>query len=447
MYYMFKTNEHSRNVIFKIKLIIILNTLLILVFNPISWFFLFDADNFIGVSNIIIISILDLLIVIFSILLIKTKKILLTIKIFCFNFFLLFILIIVCELVFGTWLKEKSIEQLWIPSNTSYKIDLKNIYENDSKYIEVEIDQYGFRGDYSSANKIDILTIGGSTTQQAYISDGYTWQDIIAENFKKNGQKISIVNAGVNGQSTFGHIKNFYEWFPLIPNLKPRYVLFYIGINDFYKHPDNDFDSFDLEKRSLSFLNKLERYSIFVKIYRTYRGNVLANAYGLKHDLNNSFDTSTWTSKPLLDSSDYDVLMKNNLDLYEERLSLLFSLVKELGAKPIFVTQTTRRYLLEGPIVKGEISNYVLHKTIDIGDKYLYNKIRYNGVDKYYMMKNLNNRTIRFAESNGAIVIDLAKDLQNEFDIYKDYYDAVHNTPSGTKKIGNYLYENLKIIF
>jgi hypothetical protein len=37
---------------------------------------------------------------------------------------------------------------------------------------------------------------------------------------------------GVDGHSTFGHIATFDKWFPLIPNLKAKYIISYIGIHD-----------------------------------------------------------------------------------------------------------------------------------------------------------------------------------------------------------------------
>ena len=42
-----------------------------------------------------------------------------------------------------------------------------------------------------------------------------------------NGKDVYVVNAGVDGQSTVGHIKNFDWWFPNIPDLKVKYFLFY----------------------------------------------------------------------------------------------------------------------------------------------------------------------------------------------------------------------------
>ena len=50
-------------------------------------------------------------------------------------------------------------------------------------------------------------------------------------------------------------------------------------------------------------------------------------------------------------------------------------------------------------------------------------------------------------KKNDYIALDLAKDIIDEFDIFDDYYDAVHNTLSGAKKVGDYLFQRLKHLF
>ena len=139
--------------------------------------------------------------------------------------------------------------------------------------------------------------------------------------------------------------------------------------------------------------------------------------------------------------------MSTDLNLYERRLKTLSILAEEIGAIPIFVTQTTRRFYFDGITIKGEKSADILHNTIDNGLKYSYNGVKYNGVDFYFMLNILNSTTMKFAKNNNYIAIDLAKDLNKEFDIFDDYYDAVHNTPSGAKKIGDYLFQRLKHLF
>ena len=424
---------------------------LIAVVNPLSWIHFFDKDGYLGLSNVILIIIFDILVIAFLIILISQGGILQSLKIFSVNLMLIILGLVVCEVFFGNWFKSNSISNLWIPNNTSLMIDLKNLYPSDTQNIQVNIDKYGFRGVYKNLSNIDILTVGGSTTKQMYISDGLTWQDVLQKRFHEDKKYISIVNAGIDGQSTFGHINNFLEWFPILPNFRPKLTLLYIGINDFYRRSGNEFDSFDTEKRIGNRANAIthiiERKSIFAKIYRTYRGNYFTNAYGLDHDLDYSLDTSTWTNRPLLNSKIYGEIMEEDLKQYKKRLEMLSSLIEKIGSKPIFITQTTRRYFIDGKDIIGENCADILDPSISTGLDYNYKGFKYNGVDFYQMLKLLNDKTIEFAEENGYDVFDLSTDLQNELDIYSDYYDAYHNTPSGAEKIGDYIYIRLKDFF
>ena len=57
---------------------------------------------------------------------------------------------------------------------------------------------------------------------------------------KKRGYNFQIINAGIEGQSTFGHIYNFKHWFPKLKNFSPKLYIFYIGLNDYSFGPDQD---------------------------------------------------------------------------------------------------------------------------------------------------------------------------------------------------------------
>jgi len=159
-------------------------------------------------------------------------------------------------LVFGNWFSPNKLNNLNIRKNQTKIFKLRNIYEWDTDKIVYKRDEWGFRGEYPDLNSIDILTIGGSTTDQRYISEGYTFQDVLHKEFKKNGEDIFVVNAGIDGHSTVGHIKNFDWWFPKIPNLNVKYFLFYVGVNDFHKDPYDIYQ--ELSKKSTNSI----RYAI-----------------------------------------------------------------------------------------------------------------------------------------------------------------------------------------
>ena len=54
----------------------------------------------------------------------------------------------------------------------------------------------------------------------------------------------------------------------------------------------------------------------------------------------------------------------------------------------------------------------------------------------------MHQRVEKVSQQVGAIFIDLDSELV--FDYNKDLYDDMHTTPSGSEKIGKYLFKKLK---
>ena len=79
-------------------------------------------------------------------------------------------------------------------------------------------DKYGFRGRYKNLDKIDILVVGGSTTDERFLKLEDTWTENLEKIFLNKNKKIDVVNAGLDGQSTYGHIWNFENWFNKLKN-------------------------------------------------------------------------------------------------------------------------------------------------------------------------------------------------------------------------------------
>jgi hypothetical protein len=71
------------------------------------------------------------------------------------------------------------------------------------------------------------VTVGGSTTDQRYVGDGDTWQDVLRA---RSG--LAVANAGIDGMSSYGHIVAITEWLHRLPDFSPRFYLHYIGVND-----------------------------------------------------------------------------------------------------------------------------------------------------------------------------------------------------------------------
>ncbi|SVE29162.1 uncharacterized protein METZ01_LOCUS482016, partial [marine metagenome] len=241
------------------------------------------------------------------------------------------------------------------------------------------------------------------------------------------GGNIFIVNAGIDGQSSYGHIKAIKYWLSKYDKLKPEYFLFYLGVNDVWKDTvDNyNYDVFinnqnskSKEKKSLYNKSALFKLKYFLDASFDYRVKLVLNHGAISN-------IGKWTKEGKL-MKNINVLLSRHLFHYKKRLEMLNKLVVENGSKAIFVTNTSS--LFQKDINGGFIGRDLLMK---------FNGEVINGVDYGYIYDAFNNICKEFCIENQIIFFDLASEV--EFDFENDYYDSVHNTPSGCEKIGNYL--------
>jgi hypothetical protein len=209
--------------------------------------------------------------------------------------------------------------------------------------------------------------------------------------------------------------------------LKPRYILFYIGLNDFYKNEGNNYDALISSPGDKSRRQIVMGKSALVHLFRTFSGIYQAEFVQKIGHRRAAFNEYEWTQTPLLSS--YDKLMEKKLKGYSERLEVLIAKTKGLGSVPIFVTQPSRKYRLRDGTIEG------------VKDTMGYENMRINGVDYYYMMRKLDGVTCSVSREQNLLCIDMAEDMICEDDCF---YDFAHMTPKGAKRVGEYLFERLK---
>jgi hypothetical protein len=343
-----------------------------------------------------------------------------------FNLALVVAGLVTLELVFGHWFKPNLTDRLNLVRDSQLRFDARLLYDG-ADHVVYTRDAWGLRGTYPSLDDIDVITLGGSATDQRYITDGSTWQDVIVREFAAEGRTVSVVNAGVDGQSTYGHIKDFDWWFPTLPEFKPRYVLFYIGGNDIFKGNDSSFDDLVNEKPPTWKTHFRERSALFhlahtaVGIYRARRVHKISH----RRDPPASYQ---WTTRPL--ARDYRAFTAPNVDRYRKAVALLAAKTRALGATPIFVTQSLSLYrfredgVLEGRVMRDD-----------------YGGTPINGVDYYYVMREFWRATMEECARAGGVCIDAGNEVAWRTG---DFYDSIHNTPQGAERLGKYLHSRLR---
>jgi hypothetical protein len=346
-------------------------------------------------------------------------------KLIYINFIIFAIGIIFLELFFGDWIKDDSLNHLMLIRNSDwvFRIEDSHPYSYDKKFIHYSRDKWGLRGEgFERPNEIKMLTIGGSTTDQRYINEGETWQDVMSKALKDRGINFPVANAGVDGHSTFGHILALQTWLSQIEGLEPKFIGFYLGINDMLR------TSADVTDKNLGyyyddglhFIRKIMQKSALYHVFRVINGIIVVKSKKAGHSQIHfselHWETEIWNRQKI---EEYFVQFRGALTEYESRIELLCTLTKNFGSIPIFITQANSRGFNRGQKLKysreygtdGRESPYRL---------YVYNETMMNACRK----------------CSDAICIDLARELSF---VPSDYYDSSHNTPTGARKIGSYL--------
>jgi len=312
-------------------------------------------------------------------------------------------------------------------------VNKKYIFKNDKikkfdKIIVHKKNSLGFRGKEPPKDFKDyltIITIGGSTTECFYLSEGKTWPDLLGEKLSKVFKNVWINNAGLDGQSTFGHIVLMEDY---IIKLRPKIVLFLIGINDVQGEGPNKYDRFILkEKLNLNSLksffktaaNYSEAIALMLNIYRY----TIALKRGIGHKELNFKEVETTKTTEEFTINDY---LTAHLKAYEARVQKLVKISRQNGIEPILITQ---------PALYGEgidkLTGVNLGK-IKVGD--------FSGSFAWKRLEAINDTTRKAGQHEGVLVIDLARKMPKDS---RYYYDFLHFTNEGAEKVAEIIYNEI----
>lgn len=352
------------------------------------------------------------------------------------NILILLVGIIFIELIFGKWFIKKNYGSLIIPKYSITKIN-QPYYDDSGTYVS-SWDKNGFRANTYDLNEIDILIIGGSTTAQRFIDDTHIWTKVFEKKINEKKQ-LKVLNAGIGGQTVYGHNNMFDLWFLKHADLSPKYILIYLGINDAIKLNENinknitniknsnysriKSDILQSKVRNKRVVQYIKNHSAIHLLYLIIRSVYISN----KHEINNPSDTKFIDSYPIhfdrhslfidqyLVSMPVEIsekkkkIIKSYLPDYEKNITSIINYSKNLSAEPIFITN----------IMPADFyaSNY--SKKLSIYLEYL------------------NNSTINICKKFNITCFDLRDKIY--FNTYRDFYDPIHNTPSGSEKLGSFV--------
>ena len=343
-------------------------------------------------------------------------------KIIIINFIVFIFFYFILEILTGIYFFPTKLKCSYIlcNKNLTYQNTLYSPYQN----IFYKKDEYGFRGRFKDVDKIDILVIGGSTTDERYLNINDTWTEKLQNKFNINSNyNIDIVNAGIDGQSTYGHIWNFKFWFNKIPNLKTKYIIFYIGLNE-----GADPNNHDYFYSNLNFFQKFKfflknNHGITYKLHTLYKTKIY-NKLNIGHIKK---DEGYINDMKLVKDSYKNLRNEHHQKILIENMNILIDLSNKFGAEPIFITQRSNSWIEKNKKIYS--LPYMLTKTnLEINNFYAYEKFV-----SEMIMSNCKKKNI--------FCINLFEKLK--FDI-NDTYDLYHVTPNGSSKVSNAIFKNLK---
>ena len=330
-----------------------------------------------------------------------------------YNIIVFLLLLILGEAIFGYWFTK---DNFGIYMRKERNKNWKTISSfNNTKYdFFYKRNFYGFRGDEFDPKKVEIIFEGGSTANQRYTPEEFTIVGQLNKKFESDKINIKIYNAATDGKSLRGIIYDFVHWFPKINNFKPKYAIFYLGINERMLADQIEEKMYDLHIQE----KKIARIKDYTKnnsfIYDKYK--TMTNKYFPKdtggYFFNNEklYNNFTYTNYKQAKNLKREIFDEDNkiVEQFEKRLLILEDIMKSNNLIPIFITQ-----------------------------------VAYDGLSNQKLFL-INESLKKFSKNKNYHLIKLDEII--EMELY-DFYDNVHTTPKGSKKIAHTIYPLLKKIF
>lgn len=280
----------------------------------------------------------------------------------------------------------------------------------------------GFRGPEPPkdfAKRLTVLTIGGSTTECLFLSDGKTWTDQMARTLSASFPGIWVNNAGLDGQSTYGHLILLRDF---VDGLHPRVAVFLIGANDVGLDAGNPYDTAltppsSRRRSTLSFLtDHLELAGLAQNLYRVARTRSEGFGHGqidlktlrhLEHDPAITRETIAKFSTPL--------------PSFAARVAAIVDESRTHGIEPVLLTQPALNGDAVDPSTGVDLSTVQAHGAA-------------NGRLWWQVLELYNDVTRRVAKERGVLLVDVARELPKDS---RFFYDFMHYTNDGAVALGD----------
>jgi lysophospholipase L1-like esterase len=316
-----------------------------------------------------------------------------------------------------------------LPANITYRIHIGGKAGLDDLVVDTR-NKIGFRGPplpNDNVRTLRVLTIGGSTTECFYLSDGKGWPALLYRDLRQHFSPLWLNNAGLDGHSTFGHLLLLRS---LDARIRPDVALFLTGINEIGRDEANIFDiviapglHFGSIKEFIKTLgNYSEVVSLGLNIYRSWMARDMQVAHNphvpTPQDMVARFTLDR--RRQILEAQ------AKSLAGYARRLQELIALTRKRGIMPVFMTQ---------PALFGDQIDPTTH--VDLA-RYPFQGM--DGSTAWAVLQLYNDVTRRIAAKHQVPLIDLANEMPKDSAYY---YDPAHYNNAGARKVSEIVARNL----
>ena len=321
-------------------------------------------------------------------------------------------------------------DHIILPAHQSYTISHPGAVKLDP-VTHVTKNSLGFRGpepprDWSG--RLTVLTIGGSTTECLFLSDGKTWTDQLARRLTAVRPDVWVNNAGFEGHSTFGHLVLLREF---VVSLRPQVALFLTGYNDMKLAAalprDGEFTPQNLSAahRALTFLADHSQIGAvsenLIRMFRTYQAGVWSDEVHLDRVTRRPLDEEK--SNAILDEHRTKYLMG-----YANRLKAIVEVSRANGIEPILMTQPALYGDLNDPATGLSLATPAVGAVS-------------NGRVEWLSLELYNDVMRRVSAEAGVALIDLAHEMPKDSRYFTDW---VHYTNDGARLMGDLVFARLE---
>ena len=303
------------------------------------------------------------------------------------------------------------------------------------KVVVQQRNSLGFRGPEPPADfarDLTIVTVGGSTTECFDLAEDKTWPHDLGVKLQQNFKPLWLNNAGLSGNSTFGHYILMQDY---LVKLKPKVVIFLVGINDLGIRGEREFDqrihgfnARSLERFLASAAVHSELASAALNLYRFYfPKSVIMNNQNKPQEID-------FKKLPHLDVSAAAkaAIIKEHreryLRPYETRLEKLITICREHSIMPVLLTQ---------PVLYGAGVDEA--SGVDLGHRFVGDDL--DGATAWQVLELYNGVTREVGRERGVLVIDLAREMPKNSTYF---FDLMHYTNVGAARMADIIASHLR---